>query len=157
VLFAFKGAKLLYLYRTSVQATVRQTVAAAVAGLALSHTIARAVLSGLVTRNRPFLRTPKLVPGQAWLHALTAAREEALLMVALGLSAFVLVRQQGTGMPDLVVWVAVLLIQAVPYATALFMALVSGLPRAPATLVGPPAIRVDRDCPPEPTVAAPAA
>jgi len=157
VLFAFKGAKLLYLYRTSVQATVRQTVAAAVAGLALSHTIARAVLSGLVTRNKPFLRTPKMVPGQAWLRALTAAREEALLMVALCLAAFVLVRQQGTGMPDLVVWMAVLLIQAVPYATSLFMALVSGLPRAPATLVGPPAVRVDRNCPPEPTVSAPAA
>jgi exo-beta-1,3-glucanase (GH17 family)/cellulose synthase/poly-beta-1,6-N-acetylglucosamine synthase-like glycosyltransferase len=155
VLFAFKGAKLLYLYRTSVQATVRQTVAAAMAGLALSHTIARAVLSGLVTRDKPFLRTPKLVPGQAWLHALAAAREESLLMVALGLSAFVLVDQQGTGMPDLVVWVAVLLIQAVPYATALFMAVVSGLPRLPATVVGPPAGRVGTECPPEPTASSP--
>jgi exo-beta-1,3-glucanase (GH17 family)/cellulose synthase/poly-beta-1,6-N-acetylglucosamine synthase-like glycosyltransferase len=154
VLFAFKGAKLLYLYRTSVRATVRQTVAAAVAGLALSHTIARAVLSGLVTRNKPFFRTPKLVPGQAWLHALAAAREEALLMVALCLAAYVLVHQQGTEMPDLVVWVAVLIIQAVPYATAVFMAMVSGLPRVPATLVGPPTGRLDKDCPPEPAASA---
>ena len=155
VLFAFKGTKLLYLYRTSVQATVRQTLAAAVAGLALSHTIARAVLSGLVTRDRPFFRTPKLVPGQAWRHAVAAAREEALLMVALCLSAYVLVHRQGTEMPDLVVWVAVLLIQAVPYATALLMALVSGLPRVPATLIGPPADRVDRECPPESAVSTP--
>jgi exo-beta-1,3-glucanase (GH17 family)/cellulose synthase/poly-beta-1,6-N-acetylglucosamine synthase-like glycosyltransferase len=154
VLFAFKGAKLLYLYRTSVQATVRQTVAAAVAGLALSHTIARAVLSGLVTRNKPFLRTPKLGQGQAWLRALAAAREEGLLMVALCLAAFVLVRQQGTEMPDLVVWVAVLFIQAVPYATALFMAMMSGLPRVPATLVGPPTGRLGRECPPEPVPSA---
>ena len=154
VLFAFKGAKLLYLYRTSVQATVRQTVAAAVAGLALSHTIARAVLSGLVTRDKPFFRTPKLAQGQAWLHALAAAREEALLMVALCLSAYLLVRQQGTGMPDLVVWVAVLLIQAVPYATAVFLAVVSGLPRLPAACVGPPSDRLDKDCPPEPVPSA---
>lgn len=149
-LFAFKGAKLLYLYRTTVRATVRQTIAAAVAGLALSHTIARAVLSGLVTRNKSFLRTPKLAQGHTWMHALDAAREEALLMVGLVLAAYVLVRQQGTGMPDLVVWVAVLLIQAVPYATTLFMAVVSGLPRLGAAAVGPLRGRPDRACPPPP-------
>ncbi|NCO58361.1 MAG: glycosyltransferase [Deltaproteobacteria bacterium] len=156
VLFAFKGAKLLYLYRTGVRATVRQTVAAAVAGLALSHTIARAVLSGLVTRNQPFFRTPKLAHGNACLRALVAAREEGLLMIALGLAAYILVSRQGTGMPDLVVWVAVLIIQAVPYTTAVIMALISGLPRLPAALIGPPG-ELDRECSPSPQPAAPRA
>ena len=60
-LFVFKVVKLLHLYRGHVGAGWRQTFAAAVAGLALAHTIGLAVLKGLVTRNEPFFRTPKVV------------------------------------------------------------------------------------------------
>ena len=58
-LFAFKIVKLVHLYRSQVGAGKRQTLAAAVAGLALAHTIGLAVLRGLVTRGEPFFRTPK--------------------------------------------------------------------------------------------------
>jgi len=51
-LFTFKIAKLAYLYRTRVGANVRQTLAAALAGLALTHTIGLAILSGLATKTR---------------------------------------------------------------------------------------------------------
>jgi len=51
--------------------------AAAIAGLALSHTIGRAVLKGLVTRSEPFFRTPK----RAGRHALLLALAGASLVV----------------------------------------------------------------------------
>lgn len=40
--------------------SVKETVAAALSGLALSHTIAKAMWLGLFTDGRPFLRTPKM-------------------------------------------------------------------------------------------------
>ena len=58
-LFTFKLAKLVHLYRVRVGANARQTVAAAIAGLALTHTIGMAAMKGLVTKSEPFFRTPK--------------------------------------------------------------------------------------------------
>jgi len=68
-LFTFKLVKLVHLYTHRVGVGLRQTLAAAIAGLALSHTIGRAVLKGLVTRSEPFFRTPK----RAGRHALLLA------------------------------------------------------------------------------------
>ena len=67
---------------------IGQTMAAAIAGLALSHTIARAVIAGLVSMDRPFLRTQKLAHARPWRQALADAREEALLTAALWLAAW---------------------------------------------------------------------
>ena len=76
-LFCFKLAKVIYLYRGArVVGTAWQTLAAMLAGLALSHTIAKAMLLGMVTRGRPFLRTPKLEHSMALVKALASAREE---------------------------------------------------------------------------------
>ena len=102
-LFTFKLAKLVHLYRVRVGANFRQTVAAAVAGLALTHTIGRAVVKGLFTRSEPFFRTPKDGESARLLHALAAAREESLMMLGLWLAAWgvahsrLQVGQQGTG------------------------------------------------------------
>ena len=58
-LFMFKLVKLVHLYTYRVGMNVRQTPAAAISGLALAHTIGRAVIKGLLTHNEPFFRTPK--------------------------------------------------------------------------------------------------
>ena len=134
-LFVFKLVKLLHLYRTRVGANLRQTVAAALAGLGLSHTIGSAMLSGLVRRDRPFFRTPKRAARHAWLQGLAAAREEAFLMAGLWCAAFAVAQIPQVdgdltglvGSPDLTVWVAVLLIQSIPYAAAVFVSIVSCL------------------------------
>ena len=134
-LFLFKIVKLLHLYRTRVGATFTQTVAAAVAGLGLSHTIGMAMLSGLVRRDRPFFRTPKCSQRHALGEAFAAAREEALLMGGLWLSAFAVSRIPSLdgdlpglmGGPDLTVWVAVLMIQSLPYAATVLASLVNAL------------------------------
>jgi exo-beta-1,3-glucanase (GH17 family)/cellulose synthase/poly-beta-1,6-N-acetylglucosamine synthase-like glycosyltransferase len=134
-LFVFKLVKLLHLYRTRVGANLRQTLAAALAGLGLAHTIGTAMLSGLVQRDRPFFRTPKQAPRHAIGQALAAAREEAFMMVGLWCAAFGVSRIPDldgdlpglVGSPDLSVWVTVLLVQSMPYAAAVIVSLVSAL------------------------------
>jgi len=136
-LFTFKIAKLSHLYRVRVGANLRQTAAAAVAGLALTHTIGTAAVKGLVTRSEPFFRTPKRRATSGLLHALAAAREETLMMSGLLLSAWAVsytALPQNMG-PDHFAWIVVLLIQSVPYASSLLVSLVSAFP-LPARLLG---------------------
>jgi exo-beta-1,3-glucanase (GH17 family)/cellulose synthase/poly-beta-1,6-N-acetylglucosamine synthase-like glycosyltransferase len=135
-LFSFKVGKLLYLYRTQVRATLVQTFAAAVAGLSLSHIIAKAVLLGFVTKDRPFFRTPKLAGSHAIVRALAAAREELLLLMALLLAAAGVALLPWTSVLDLNLWVIVLLVQAIPYGAALLMSMISAFPRLSAGFVG---------------------
>ena len=136
-LFTFKLAKLVHLYRVRVGANVRQTIAAAIAGLALTHTIGTAAVKGLVTKGEPFFRTPKRGATSGLLHALAAAREETLMMLGLMLSAWAVAH---TGLPesagpDRLAWIVVLLVQLVPYASALVVSLTSAF-RLPARLLG---------------------
>lgn len=136
-LFTFKLAKLTHLYRVRVGANLRQTIAAAVAGLALTHTIGLASIKGLLTKSEPFFRTPKGGTTAGLWHALAAAREETLMMAGLLLSAWAVSRTstpQNAG-PDRMAWVIVLIIQSVPYASALIVSLASAFP-LPARLLG---------------------
>ena len=136
-LFTFKLAKLVHLYHVRVGANLRQTLAAAIAGLALTHTIGLASIKGLLTRNEPFFRTPKGGSTAGLWHALAAAREETLMMAGLLLSAWAVARgstPQNAG-PDRMAWVIVLIIQSVPYASALIVSLASAFP-LPARLLG---------------------
>jgi exo-beta-1,3-glucanase (GH17 family)/cellulose synthase/poly-beta-1,6-N-acetylglucosamine synthase-like glycosyltransferase len=136
-LFTFKLAKLVHLYHVRVGANLRQTLAAAVAGLALTHTIGRAAVKGLLTSNEPFFRTPKRGRTSGLWHALMAAREETLMMLGLLLAAWAvsytaLPQNQG---PDHFAWVVVLMIQSVPYVSSLIVSLTSAFP-LPAKLLG---------------------
>ena len=134
-LFAFRLLKLLHLYGTQVGANLRQTLSAAVAGLALAHTIGLAVVKGLLTRGEPFFRTPKQAGRQGLLRAFGAAREESLMLVALALAAFSISRTPAMDSPDLTTWILVLSIQAIPYACSLLVSLASAL-QLPARWIG---------------------
>ena len=82
-LFTFKLVKLAHLYTSRMGANIRQTLAAAVAGLALSHTIGVAVDQGLLHAQRTVpVRTPKVKQPHAPLRRLLrAARQETALLV----------------------------------------------------------------------------
>ena len=136
-LFTFKLAKLVHLYHVRVGANVRQTVAAAVAGLALTHTIGTAAIKGLITRSEPFFRTPKQASTSGLRRALGAAREETLMVIGLVLSAWgvAYTGTRETAGPDRLAWIVVLLIQSVPYASSLIVSLVSAFP-LPARWLG---------------------
>ena len=158
-MFAFKILKLGFLYRWRVNAGIRQSIAAAIAGLALSHTISRAMMTGIFNKSIGFFRTPKRAAHSAFLQALSHAREELLIMTALWLGAFAVVTiprvhfgltletlQSGAfaivTIPsegaeiDTRMWAIMLLVQSIPYAAAVVMSLVSALPRLPARLIG---------------------
>ena len=134
-LFAFKLGKMVYLYRTRVDVTLMQTLAAAAAGLSLSHTIARAILAGFFFRNKPFFRTPKMAQASALIQALAASLEEALLLAALLSAAATISMIQKMDTLDMNLWVIVLVVQSIPYAATLLVAVISGIPRLPARLV----------------------
>ncbi len=136
MLFTFKLVKLLHLYVTRVGANLRQTFAAALAGLALSHTIGMATLKGLVTRDEPFFRTPKQAAPHAFATAFASARTETVLMLLLWLAAFAVsqVPDDLEG-PDRAMWTIMLLIQSLPYLATLLVSLASAFP-LPARWLG---------------------
>jgi len=136
-LFTFKLAKLAHLYQVRVGANIRQTLAAAIAGLALTHTIGTAVLKGLFTRGEPFFRTPKNAGSQRVAQALAAAGDETVIMLGLWLCAWGVSHSTTyqTRGPDRIAWVVVLLIQSVPYLSSLLVSLTSAFP-LPAKLLG---------------------
>lgn len=148
-LFAFKMAKLAHLYSSRVGANIRQTMAAALAGLALSHAVSVAVVKGLLTRNQPFFRTPKGKRPHALMQGFAAARAETAWLFALVIGAVGLTQQftiapglvlgipQELQAPDVSLWVAVLMIQAIPYAASVLMSLISAL-SLPARWLGRP-------------------
>ena len=143
-LFVFKLAKLMHLYRVRVGAGVRQTVAASIAGLGLAHTIGFAVLKGLFTSNEPFFRTPKHAHRPTFVGTVQACRTEALMAGALLLGAWAVTMNLGDasfddrkGMdgPDLRAFVLVLVVQSIPYLSAVLASVASALP-IPARWIG---------------------
>jgi hypothetical protein len=112
-------------------------LAAAISGLALSHTIGVATLKGLVTRNEPFFRTPKQSQPHAFARAFASARTETFFMLALWLSAYAVSLPEEQTSPDRAMWRIMLLIQSLPYLAALLVSLASAFP-LPARLLGKP-------------------
>jgi hypothetical protein len=148
-LFTFKLIKLAHLYVSRVGANLRQTLAAAIAGLALSHTIGKAVIKGLFADGEPFFRTPKDTQPHALTRGLAGAAGETCFLMLLLVAVYLLTHQVSLGADtlgvpaelrgsDLSIWVAVLMIQSVPYAAALLVSLVSVLP-LPSRWLGPAA------------------
>lgn len=130
VLFCFKMAKVVFIYRSAkIVGTAPQTISAVVVGLALSHTIAIAMVQGLFTKDKPFMRTPKREKSAALLRALDACREETLFAIAMWLAAGAIIYGIGTETMDLLLWVIVLLVQALPYMAALLTSVVSAYPK----------------------------
>jgi cellulose synthase/poly-beta-1,6-N-acetylglucosamine synthase-like glycosyltransferase len=128
-LFVFKVGKLFYLYRTRVKASIGQTLAAAVAGLGLSHTIAKAILAGFVTRDKPFFRTPKMAGTSALLKLVAVCVDEIFMMGALLSAAVAIGAIQKLDTLDITLWVIVLAIQSLPYGATLLMAMISIFPQ----------------------------
>ncbi len=137
--FTFRLVKLAHLYVSRVGANIRETLAAAIAGLALAHTIGTAILKSLFIRRQPFLRTPKNKMQHTIGEIVRAARQELVMLVALLTCAYALTYSIPLGpnrvlgipeelqAPDLSLWVAVLLIQSLPYAAAVLVSGASAL------------------------------
>ncbi len=123
--FAFRQWRLWRLYAHAVPCTGRERMGAALAGLALSHTAAKAVICGLLTRKRPFRRTPKGRAQPTLPHALTMASEEAVFAFLLGTAIATFAMTQTPFGAGAWLWTAVLAVMALPYGATLALALVS--------------------------------
>ena len=123
--FVAKAAFGIVLYRARVPCSWRDTLGAAVASMALSHAIARGILKGLVQKEHPFTRTAKSRRLRAKPNALTAVREETLLLSVLLLLVAVLPLRLPMLAVEAQLWLCILAAQALPYAASLSCALVS--------------------------------
>ncbi|EPJ88978.1 MULTISPECIES: glycosyltransferase family 2 protein [Pseudomonas] len=128
-LFVFKVGKIIFLYRRAVGVNLKDAFYAALAGLALSHTIAKAVLYGFFTTSIPFFRTPKNAASHGLLVAISEAREELFIMLLLWGAATGICLVQGLPSADMRFWVIMLVVQSLPYLAALIMAFLSSLPK----------------------------
>lgn len=143
--FGLRMFQVLVLYRLRVACSFKETVMAAVAGLGLSYTVGRAILTGLVTKKKPFVRTPKADGRLALTQAFRVARGETILMLALWCAAgltfwiwsgpsfedelrrpFPWLMRLGYD-PDAILWGVNMMIQSLPYAAALVTSLVSSI------------------------------
>ncbi len=142
-LFFFKLAQIAALYGARVPCGWRDRAGAAIAGLALSHTIGKAVWKGLFIRSAPFLRTPKMENAPALVQGLVMAREELALLLASWTAMVAVGWAHHLATAESWLWCAVLLTQSLPYLAAVTVATVAAFPaprRQPASrLAGAPA------------------
>jgi len=132
--FVFKLSKILVLYRWRMHANIFQSIGAGIAGLAVSHTIARAMLAGLHDKTIGFFRTPKIVDRHSFWQALNNAREEALIGLALILAATAIGMRDDAYLSDTRLWIALLLVQSVPYVAAVILSMISTFENLPTRL-----------------------
>lgn len=142
--FVFKLSKMFFLYRRRVKTNWRQSVASCIAGLALSHTIGRAMVAGFVTSKIGFFRTPKLAAKNRIFKAIMDCREELLFAIAMLGGAYLISRGINDGsltnnvsLLDLYMWRLVLVMQSIPFIAAVLLSIVSALPGLPARMIGP--------------------
>ena len=127
-LFGFKVFRTLWLYHARVNCTLPQTLGATIAGLALTHTVAKAIWQGLFTSGRPFLRTPKFEKQRPFLAGLVTIRDELFLLIMLwSAAAYMMSLEQFDNLSGHL-WTTVLLVQSIPYTASLFLLLVNIAP-----------------------------
>lgn len=136
IFFGFKMSKMLVLYTRQVKTSFITALSAALAGLALSHAIAMAVLSGLfIGKQMPFVRTPKNAKILALTRAILDAKGETLMVIILGTLITLIVTQVGHDSLETTLWVAVLGVQITPYIASVLLSLISTLPSLPAAWI----------------------
>ncbi len=126
--FLFRQWRLFKLYGHADACPARDRAKAALAGLALSHTVAKAVIAGLVTSSRPFKRTPKYQKAPRLLRGLMMAAEEAAILLCLTGAAAGFVVTNGLWHVDAMLWLAILTVLALPYAATIILGAINGLP-----------------------------
>lgn len=127
--FAFRQWRLFKLYPQHAPCSAADRLKAALAGLALSHTVAKAVFCGLFTTRLPFNRTPKFRRGPGLLRGLAMAREEAAILGVIIAMAAAFVATNGAWQIDAWLWLAMLFIMSLPYAASVIVGVINGLPR----------------------------
>src|SRR5205814_3637836 len=139
-LFAAKTAKTLLLYPQKVGSGVKGAIFASAAGLALTHTVAKAMWSGLFTSRKPFLRTPKCEDPASLTQVLRMAWQETTLLGLGSVAVVAMLFDRGFEDPAALLWMCMLAIQTLPYLATVITAVMSALSnlrRRPAAVIVP--------------------
>jgi len=150
-LFAAKTLKTLLLYPQKVRSGVTGALMASVAGLSLTHTVAKAVIAGLFTSKKPFLRTPKCEDSASIGQALRLVWQETTLLAlcSLALLAMLFVNN-GLEDPAAMLWMVMLTVQSLPYVATVVTAALSAISNAKPSASD----RVSMPSPPPPALKA---
>ncbi len=139
-LFLFKLVQIMALYAARVPCGLRDRAGAAIAGLALSHSIGKAVWKGLFSNNLPFLRTPKMKNAPALVQGLVMAREEFVLLALTWAALLGVGFGHHWATVETKLWCVVLFTQSLPYLASVSVSILAALPAKaakPALLVQP--------------------
>lgn len=126
--FAAKIIFSFWLYSRLVKCKLSERIGAAIAGMSLSFTVGRAMLQGMTTSNKPFIRTPKAEGRPALTQIWLMARSEIVLLVLLIGLAIAVPTQASWQNMQAVTWAMLLLVQSLPYLAAFIMAIANSLP-----------------------------
>jgi hypothetical protein len=140
--------KTLLLYPQKVRSGVKGAVMASVAGLSLTHTVGKAVLGGLFTSKKPFLRTPKCENPADLRQVLRVVWQEATLLGLCLLAVGAMMFDRGFDDPAATLWMIMLAIQSLPYMATLVTAYFSAM--ANAKRVGADVMPLPKPAEPEP-------
>ena len=121
-LFGVKIVKTFLLYPPKVRSGLNGAIRASIAGLALTHTVGKAVLLGLVTSRLPFMRTPKCEATASLPQVLRLVWQEVLLLVSCIAALLATGLTRGTADHAAMLWMAMMSVQALPYAATLVTA-----------------------------------
>jgi exo-beta-1,3-glucanase (GH17 family)/cellulose synthase/poly-beta-1,6-N-acetylglucosamine synthase-like glycosyltransferase len=124
-LFLAKTLKTLLLYPNKVGSGVRGALMASVAGLSLTHTVGKAVWTGLFTSGKPFLRTPKCADQALLSQALRSVWQETTLFVFCVLAILSVLATGRLDDPAALLWIVMLSVQCLPYAATVVTAALS--------------------------------
>jgi hypothetical protein len=100
---------------------------ASVAGLSLTHAVGKAVISGLVTKGKPFLRTPKCEDQALLSQALRKVWQETTLFGLCMLALFSLGTGGSFDDPSVQLWMVMIGVQSLPYLATIITAAISAM------------------------------
>ncbi|KZD12079.1 glycosyltransferase [Oceanibaculum pacificum] len=126
--FVFKVLRSLWLYWIRVPCSFAENLGAALGGLALGHMVAKAILIGIFTSGRPFLRTPKLENRPAWVQVVGQVREEAAILAGLMIAVATMILTNHFSQLEETLWLAMLCVLSLPYWAALVMSFINVAP-----------------------------
>ncbi|NTU76342.1 MAG: glycosyltransferase [Alphaproteobacteria bacterium] len=125
--FVFKIVAGFWLYHARVKCGWRDRFGAAIAGMALTHAVGRAVWQGMFTSGKPFFRTPKCEDKPAAIQGFLMAQEEIGLLALLLLSAFSVLYKFEPSNQNAVLWTGMLCVQTLPYWAALYTSMANAV------------------------------
>jgi cellulose synthase/poly-beta-1,6-N-acetylglucosamine synthase-like glycosyltransferase/exo-beta-1,3-glucanase (GH17 family) len=141
-LFATKLFKTMLLYPPKVGSGLRGAFVASVAGLALTHTVGKAVWAGLWTSGKPFLRTPKCADPASFAQVLRVVWQEAALLTLLLLAMISMGFDRGFQDPAVSLWMVMLGVQSLPYLATMVTARISARSNRTTGMLQPEGVKL---------------